>query len=360
MQERKEGECTVLYELPPFEHADAASVAEAVSLLEEFGDSAKVIAGGTDLLGIMKDKLAGPKLSSPKVLINVKPVARMKRVDFDDECGLRIGAAATLHQLEVPGATCNQFPILSQAARRIGTTQIRNMGTVGGNLCQRPQCLYFRHPEFMCYKKGGKHCYAVKSKNGYDCSIMEYGRCVMAHPSDLAPVLIALKAKALIASSLGERKVPLGNFFLGPNSYSETILKPDELLVEIQVPNARSRTHQVFLKHRIRRASDFALASVAVVAESSEGIVKEIGIVMGGVAPFPYRVVEAEEMTKGKMLDTRLISRIVKASLEHARPLPMNSYKVDLAKTMLKRALASISKQTASADYSRDTLFQTR
>ena len=335
----------MLYELPAFEHVDAESVLEAVFWLEKWGNEARMIAGGTDLLSLMKDRLEGPQLRIPKVLINVKHIAEMKRIDYDNEFGLRIGAAVTLNQLEASDLICNRFSILSQAARQIGTTQIRNMGTVGGNLCQRPQCMYFRHPDFLCYKKGGCTCYAVNGEHRYDHSIMNLGRCVVAHPSDMAPALIALKANAIIATSKGKRKVPLQDFFLGPNNYTETVLKPGELLVEIQVSNEKSQTNQIFLKNRIRHASDFALASVAVVAEISEGIVQDIRVVMGGIAPFPYVVSGIGEMTRNKRIDARLISRIAKASVEGARPLPMNGYKIDLAEAIVKRALRSIRKQ---------------
>jgi xanthine dehydrogenase YagS FAD-binding subunit len=292
----------------------------------------------------MKDRLEGPQLKIPKVLINVKRIAEMKQITYDEEFGLKIGAAVTLNQLEASELICKKFPILSQAARQVGTTQIRNMGTVGGNLCQRPQCMYFRHPDFLCYKKGGRTCYAVKGEHRYDHSVMNYGKCVVAHPSDMAPALVALNAGATIATSNGERKVPLQNFFLGPNDYTETVLKPGELLVEIQVPDESSKTNQLFLKHRIRHASDFALASVAVVAEMSDGIVQDIRIVMGGIAPSPYVADGAEETINGKGLDVRLISRVAKALLEGARPLPLNGYKIDLAKALVKRALESIRK----------------
>jgi xanthine dehydrogenase YagS FAD-binding subunit len=332
----------VLYELPAFEHAEAESVQEAVLWLEKWGNEASVIAGGTDLLGLMKDRLEGPQLKTPQVLINVKHIAEMKRIDHDDELGLRIGAAVTLNQLEASDIIRTRFSILSQAARQIGTTQIRNMGTIGGNLCQRPQCLYFRHPDFPCYKKGGRTCYAVGGEHRYDHSVINYGKCVVAHPSDMAPALIALNASAIIAASNGERKVPLQDFFLSPNVYTETVLKPGELLVEVRVPNESSKTHQLFLKHRVRHASDFALASVALVAEMSGGIVQDIRIVMGGIAPFPYVADRTAEMINGKKLDPKLILQIAEASIDGARPLPLNGYKVDLAKALVKRALESI------------------
>lgn len=334
----------MLYEIPALEHADVKSVNDAVFWLKKYGDEAKVIAGGTDLLGVMKEGLEGPQLRNPKVLINIKPVPEMNQISYDDELGLRIGAAVTLSKLEASEVIRKRYSILSQAAAQIGTTQLRNMGTVGGNLCQRPQCLYFRHPDFLCYKKGGTRCYAVAGEHRYDHSIMGYGKCVAAHPSDMAPALIALKADAIIATPKGEMKLPLQDFFAGPNSYTETILKPGELLVAIQVSYETSETNQVFLKHRIRHASDFALSSVAVVTEVCRGVVKDISIVMGGIAPFPYIAAKAEEMIRGKRLDARLISRASLASVEAAKPLPMNGYKIDLAQAMVKRALGLIKK----------------
>jgi xanthine dehydrogenase YagS FAD-binding subunit len=160
----------------------------------------------------------------------------------------------------------------------------------------------------------------------------------------MAPALIALNASAIIATSNAERQVPLQDFFLGPNDYTETVLKPGELLVEVRVPNESSKTNQLFLKHRVRHASDFALASVAMVAEMSEGIVQDIRIVMGGIAPFPYVADKTAEMINGKGLDPKLISQVAQASIDGARPLPQNGYKIDLAKALVKRALESIRK----------------
>ena len=164
----------------------------------------------------------------------------------------------------------------------------------------------------------------------------------MAHPSDLAPALIALKAEAMIMSPNGERKVPLQEFFLGPNHYTETILKRDEYLTEIHVPIQSEGTRQVFLKERVRHSADFALSSVSTVARISGGIWEEIRIVLGGVAPFPYVASMAEEDVRGKKLDESLISQVAEVSVEEAKPLSMNRYKVDLTKALVRRALASI------------------
>jgi xanthine dehydrogenase YagS FAD-binding subunit len=332
----------VLYELPYFEHVDAANIEEALSWLQIHGDTARVIAGGTDLLGMMKDRVKGPELHLPEVLINIKTIAEMNQVTYDNDVGLKIGSAVTLSSLETSDIVKKNFNILSQAARQVGTTPIRNMGTVGGNLCQRPRCLYFRHPHFVCHRKGGTKCYAVTGEHRYYHAIMRHGMCVMAHPSDMAPVLTALKGRAIVISSKGKRQIPLEAFFPESNYFTETVLKPDELLVEILVPKPKERTYQSFLKYRIRRSADFALSSVAVVAHIPDETCEDVKIVLGGVAPFPYVADKAEGVLKGERLSSRLMSKASEASVEGARALPMNRYKVDLTKVSVRRALQSI------------------
>jgi len=164
----------------------------------------------------------------------------------------------------------------------------------------------------------------------------------MAHPSDIGPVLVALKAKAITVSANGERKVPMEDFFLGPNNFAETILKSDEFLKAIQVPTQNDITHQLFLKQRIRHSADFALSSVATVAQIPDGICEDIRIVLGGIAPFPYLASMAEGIVKGRNLNEKLVTHAAESSVDGARPLPMNHYKVDLTKALVKRALTSI------------------
>ena len=332
----------MLFELPSFEHVDARDAKDVGYWLQKYGQKARVVAGGTDLFGLMKDRVEGSECKIPEVLVNIKRIPEMTRIACDEGTDLRIGAGVTLSRLATSDLIRQAFKIISQAAMQVGTTQIRNMGTLGGNLCQRPRCLYFRHPHFLCFKKGGSKCYAVTGEHRFYHSILKQGKCVMAHPSDLAPALIALKAEGMIMSPNGSKKVPLQEFFLGPNHYTETILKTDEYLTEIHVPIQSERTRQVFLKERIRHAADFALSSVAAVARISAGICEEIRIVLGGVAPFPYVASMAEEAIRGKKLHEGLISQAAEASVEGAKPLPMNGYKVELTKTLVRRALTSM------------------
>jgi xanthine dehydrogenase YagS FAD-binding subunit len=332
----------MLFELPSFEHIDAKDATDAVSCLRQYGGKARVIAGATDLLGLMKDRIEGPEFRMPEVLVNIKAIPGIATIDHDGKSRLRIGAGVTLNQLATSDLIGQKFNILTQAALHVGTTQVRNMGTVGGNLCQRPRCLYFRQAHFLCYKKGGKQCYAVAGEHRFYHSIMEKGKCVMAHPSDMAPALIALKASAIITGSEGERSLPLEDFFLGPNNFGETVLKPDEFLTAIEVPGQDNKSPQIFLKQQIRRAADFALSSAALAARVSDGVCEDIRVVLGGVAPFPFVAAAVEEIIKGRRLDEGLISDAAEASVKEARPLPMNGYKVDLTKTLVRRALMMI------------------
>jgi len=211
-------------ELPPFDHVEPGSIAEAVSVLAEHGMRAQVLAGGTDLLGLMKDRITGPGMPLPEVLVNVKRLPELAGITEAADGGLRIGAAVTLIDLERDRRVAERFPALAQAAASVATQQIRAMGTVGGNLCQRPWCWYFRHPQFPCLKRGGRQCFALPGSNRTYFSVLGLGVCVMSHPSDLAPALMALDARLTIAGPAGIRVVPIDRFFRGPRSLTETVV----------------------------------------------------------------------------------------------------------------------------------------
>lgn len=182
----------------------------------------------------------------------------------------------------------------------------------------------------------------MRGEHRHYYSVVKNGKCVVAHPSDMAPALAALDGKAIIANSGGEKQVPLLDLFQGPNAFAETILRSDEFISEIKVPRQRAGTYQIFLKHRIRQSADFALASVAAVARVSGPVCEEIRIILGGVAPFPYRALLAEGALRGERLEEGRISRAAEASMEGARPLRMNGYKVELTKALVRQVLGSI------------------
>ena len=325
----------MLYEMPAIQHVSARTIEEAVSFLSQNGGRTQVVAGGTDLLGLMKDRVKGPSLDIPQVLVNIRAIPELQQIKEEAD-GITIGAAVPLSRLET-SILAEKFPILLQAAGQVGTTQIRNMGTIAGNICQRPRCLYFRHPDFICFKKGGKSCFASGGEHRYYHAILQYGKCLMAHPSDLAPALLALRAEAILAGPEGERTVPLKDFFSDGNHLRETILKSGEMITRFRLPYSQAR--QIFLKNRIRHTSDFALASVAAAVRFSEKRCEDVSIVLGGVAPSPYIASTAEKVLRGKPIGKDLIGAAAEAALRDTRPLPYNGYKVDLAKTLVERAL---------------------
>ena len=331
----------MLCELPEFKHIDVHDVAEAIACLHEHEGRACVIAGATDLLTLLKDRIEGPELKSPEILVNIKSIRGIDAIVYDEMGGLRVGAAVTLTQLQTAGVVAEKFSLLAHAAAAVGTTQLRNMGTIGGNLCQRPRCAYFRHPHFICFKKGGTRCYAAAGEHRFYHAIFRTGTCITAHPSDMAPAFIALQAQAVIAGPDGEKRIPLRDFFVGAEQFTETILKPDEFILAVEVPE-QPGTRQVFVKQRIRRAADFALASVAIAARISSGAFTAISIVLGGVASQPHVAQRAEELLGGKILTRELIADAAEAALEGAKPFPANQYKVDLTKAIVRGALTSL------------------
>jgi xanthine dehydrogenase YagS FAD-binding subunit len=328
----------MLFELPYFEHAEATSVHQAVSLLREYGGEAAVIAGATDLLGLLKDKIEGPEMKIPRILLNINNIAEMKRISEYGEEG-KIGAAVTLTDLLHNELIREHFPVLHQAMGRVGTTQLRNMGTIGGNLCQRPRCMYFRHPHFLCFKKGGKRCFAAGGEHRDYHAVLHRGRCVMAHPSDTAPALIALNAVCVIADADGEKTMPLKDFFAGADSHRETVLNPDQILKEIRLPRPTPGSRQIFLKQSVRHSVDFALANVAAVAVFADNVCRAINLVLGGVAPLPVVAQASQAVLEGRPWDDGTISEAAEAALAEAKPLPGNRYKIDLAKGLVHRAL---------------------
>jgi xanthine dehydrogenase YagS FAD-binding subunit len=325
----------LLYELPDFEYFEPSSIEDAVTILHAYGEKAKVLAGGTDLLGLMKDRISGSSMPTPEALVNVKKIAALRAVHHDDGESV-VGAAITLAEIVDDEVLKKRFAAFSQSAASVGTNQIRNMGTLGGNLCQRPWCWYFRHPSYDCFKKGGKQCYAITGRNSTYFSVYDLGVCVMAHPSDTAPALVALDATANVVGPTGSRTVAMQDFFASPSERQDHVLKGDELLVSVTIPMSRKRS--VFLKQRIRNNWDFSLVSVAAVGQRDGDSLKSIRVVLGGVAPRPFILPGID----GLILDG--ITQKVKEEVERlvagqAHPLRFNRYKLRITRTLVLRAL---------------------
>ncbi len=331
----------MLYELPAVEYLKASSVDEVVYWLGVYGERAKILAGGNDLLALMKDRIRGPKLPQPKLLISVRNIPRMNRIEVTPEGGLVIGAATPIAEVEASELIQRNFAALAEAATEVAFQQMRSTATVGGNLCQRPWCGYFRSPYFNCFKKGGDMCYAEAGDHRYYFSIFQHDRCIMAHPSDLAVALLAFDAKIRIFGGRGERLIPVESFFLGGGDLRETVLSHDEIITEIEVPPSPSNVSR-FAKVKIRDSWDFALVSAAASVRVENHVCEHARIVLGGVAPYPYRAVKAEDAVRGKHVDRSLIDYAARVTVADAKPLTMNHYKVDLVKNTVERLLSHV------------------
>lgn len=325
-----------------FEWTNPANINEAVKMLTvsspgDIDEAPRPIAGGQDLLTTMKDYT-----SRPVRVVNLKNIRGLNQITVNAR-GLTIGALVTLNELEEHPAVRKSFPGLAEAAHSIATPQIRNLGTVGGNLCQRPRCWYFRLEEVNCLKKGGSECYAANGENKYN-AIIGGGPSYIVHPSDLAPMLLALGASVTVVGATGKRVIPLDKFFTLPsegNIRRENVLKNEEIITEIVVPASPVAARSTYLKFKERESLDFALASAAVAVQlAANRTVRDARIVLGGVAPVPWRVPAAEKFVVGKSLTPDVLAATAKIALADARPLEKNAYKVPLAQTLVRRALA--------------------
>jgi xanthine dehydrogenase YagS FAD-binding subunit len=329
-----------------FEWVNPATIAEAVKSLSDrevasdIDEAPRPIAGGQDLITTMKDYL-----TRPSRVVNLKSVRGLDRITVDSAGGLNIGSLVTLTQLVEHPSIRKSFPGISEAANSIATPQIRNLGTIGGNLCQRPRCWYFRLEEVVCLKKGGTECYAASGENKYN-AIIAGGPSYIVHPSDLAPMLLALGAQLSVTGSAGKRVIPLDKFFTLPsdgNIRRENVLQNDEIITEIRVPASPLAARSTYLKFKERDSLDFALASVAAALQlSPDKTVKDARLVLGGVAPIPWRVQDAEKYLVGKTLSQDVLSETAKLALKDAQPLEKNAYKVPLTQTLVRRALSKI------------------
>jgi xanthine dehydrogenase YagS FAD-binding subunit len=324
-----------------FEWTNPKDINEAVKLLAtsastDMDEAPRPIAGGQDLLTTMKDYT-----SRPTRLVNLKNLRGMNRLSLDSK-GLTIGALITLNELEEHGGVRKVMPGLAEAAHSIATPQIRNLGTVGGNLCQRPRCWYFRLEEVNCLKKGGSECYAATGENKYN-AIIGGGPSFIVHPSDLAPMLLAFGARVTVVGAGGKRVIPLDKFFTLPeqgNIRRENVLQNDDIITEVFVPASPLTEKSTYLKFKERDSLDFAMSSVAAAVQfDGSKKVKDARLVLGGVAPIPWRVPAAEKFLIGKSLNPDVLAEAGRIALSEAKPLEKNAYKVPLTQTLVRRAL---------------------
>lgn len=321
-----------------FAYVNAANEKEAVAALSTERGRFLPMAGGMDLLGLMKDFIV-----SPERLVNVK---NLDATIANADGGVRIGAAVKLADLAEHANLRRLYPALTTAADQVGTPQIRHMGTVGGNIMQRPRCWYFRNEEFNCLKKGGSRCYAVEGENQYH-AIFGDGPCHIVHPSSLAVPVIAYGGRFRVVGPNGQREVDAGEFFQLPNVnlYGETVLQPNEILTHVMLPappstslgasGSRSATYEV----RFKQAHDWPLALASVNVTMDGNTVRAARIVMGAVAPVPWRTQAAERVLVGKTITEAVAAEAATAAVAGAKPLSGNGYKIQIAKTAVKRAI---------------------
>jgi len=318
--------------LPNFAFVRAQSTQEAMDHLAS-GDT-YIHAGGTDLLGCLRDEV----FDAQKV-VSISRLAELDGIRPTAEGGLRIGALTKIAEIAASPEIRELYPGLAQAAREVASPQLRNQGTLGGNLCQRPRCWYFRG-EFHCAKKGGDRCYAVDGENRYH-AILGGDPCFIVHPSDTAPMLVALGAEIRLASRSGERTLPIGEFFVLPEQdlSRENVLQPGEMVTEVSLPKPGASLHSSYRKIRERGSWDFALASVALTLQMNGRRVEEARVVLGGVAPMPWRSRAAEEVLTGKELNADTARAAAAVAASGAEPLEQNTYKVLLVKGVVEESL---------------------
>jgi xanthine dehydrogenase YagS FAD-binding subunit len=316
----------------PFSYHSADSLADAVRYLADIGTMP--VGGGTDLLVLIDEGLA-----TPSALVDLRRMPEARGVTVEGDGVVRIGAATRLSEVARDAIIGERFPALAEACEAVGTPALRNMGTIGGNLCQRPRCWYFRR-NVRCHKNGGDSCPAVHGENQY-LAILGGGPCYIVHPSDPAVALTALEARVEVTGPGGSRWVEIDRFYNLPRQRMdrETVLERSELVSAVALPPESAGGVQRYHKLMQRGAWDFALVSLAAV-KRPDG---EVRLVLGGVAPRPWRVtssVEEDVSTGG--LDADAVETLAQRALIDAAPLSTNAYKVELAASLLRRAMTEL------------------
>ncbi len=315
------------------DHFDVSSIDEALVLLDENQHAVKVIAGGIDLVRLMKSKIAIPNL-----LLNIKTIPGLRYIKEDAE-GLKVGSLTTINDIETSPVIQKKYTLLAEAAHSVASPQIRNMATIAGNLCQEVNCWYYRMPpltgrSFFCYRKGGLSCYAIDGDNRYH-AIVSGDNCHAVCQSDMASALLALDAKVKLASLTGEIIIPLDEIYSPEN----TTLMSSSLMVEIQVPTPVYRTHQRYIKFRLRKTIDPAIVSVAAAITTEMEEVTQAKIIIGAIARIPYRSIEAENALIGNKINKTNASIAGELAVSKAIPLSMNKYKLAITKVLVQRAI---------------------
>ena len=323
-----------------FTNASPRDVAHAVTIITQARQENRTVAiagGGSDLLGMMKDRLV-----TPDVLVGLKSIKGLDRVTPARGGGVTIGGLTTLDALASEALIRERYRVLAEAAASVATPQIRNAATLAGNICQRPWCWYYRNG-FRCLKNGGTTCYSVTGENEFH-AIFGGGPSYIVHPSDTAPALVALDATFRLVGPAGERTVPAAEFFTLPtaDASKENVLKDGELLASITLPAAPAGARGTYHKILDREAWTHAVVSAAIVLDVDKDVCRGARVVLGGVAPIPWRLPEVEKMLAGQRLTPELAAKAGEAAVAGARPMAKNGYKVPMVRAMIARTIVEI------------------
>jgi xanthine dehydrogenase YagS FAD-binding subunit len=320
--------------LPSFAYVRPTSLDEAVKHLAE--GKAHVHAGGTDLLGCLREGVL-----APVTVVSLTGIASLRGIEETPE-GLTIGALTPLAEVAASPLVRDRFTALAEAAAQVASPQLRNQGTLGGNVCQKPRCWYYRG-DFACLRKGGELCYAYTGENEFH-AVAGGGPCHIVHPSDTAPALAALGGKAHVVGPRGSRTVPLDRFFVLPEKdmTRETVLEPGEILTKLLLPTPPAGQRSTYRKVRSRASFDFALVGVAVALQLQAGRVVRARVVFSGIAPVPWPAPAVEGALAGRRLDRDTIARAAAAAVAGLEPLEKNAYKVPLLRGLVQERLEAL------------------
>jgi xanthine dehydrogenase YagS FAD-binding subunit len=321
--------------LPSFAYVRPRTIREAVRLLAAPGAVAH--AGGTDVLGYLRDHIV-----DARTLVSLSGLRELEGISERPDGSLRIGARATHADVSQDPRVRGRWTAIAQAADEAANPQQRNQGTIGGNLCQRPHCGYFRG-DYQCVRKGGNTCFAMSGENERH-AIFGGSSCYMVHPSDVAAPLVALDAELRIAGPSGARTLPIESFFVRPeqDATRENILAPGEIVIDAIVPLPTAGLKSTYTLARQNGSWDFALAGAAIAIDRPGEIVRRARIVLSGVAPIPWRVPAAEAALLGKRLDAATVHAAAEAAVVGAQPLEKNAYKIGLVRGILESALLAL------------------
>ena len=322
-----------------FSNANPRDLQQAIKSSADARKSGKTPAfagGGSDLLALVKERIV-----KPDVIISLRSVKNFDQVSAAKD-GVTIGAGVTLDTISSHASIRRDHAVLAEAAESVATPQIRNVGTIAGNVAQRPWCWYYRNG-FPCYKAGGNQCFSATGDNRFH-AIFGGGPSYIVHPSDTAPALVALGATFTLSGPSGSRKVPASEFFVLPkqNAEHENVLGADEVIQSVQIPAAKPGTRSTYHKVLDREAWTHALVCAAIVLEMDGSTCRRASVVLGGVAPIPWRLTEVEKLLAGQRITEDLAAKAGELAVVGARPLAKNAYKVPLTRAMVKRTLLDL------------------